>query len=53
MELTGIEPVSSLGIDSPFIHRLILSNPQGGNRSLSRTMGCTGLVLASQPTRER
>ncbi len=46
MELTGVEPVSALGISTPFIHRFSASNPQRGNRPLSRTMGCSGKVLA-------
>ena len=37
MELTGVEPVSALSNNTPLIHRLSLSNPQGGSRSLSRT----------------
>jgi len=41
MELTGVEPVSALAISSSFIHRLSFSNPQSGNRHLSRTMGCS------------
>ena len=52
MELTGIEPVSKLGTDPPLVHRFSLSNPQGGNRSLSRTMGCSDLILASKPIGE-
>jgi hypothetical protein len=47
MELTGVEPVSALVISTSLVHRFSLSNPQGGNRSLSRTMGCSGKVLAS------
>jgi len=47
MELTGVEPVSALGISTPLIHRFSFSNPRSGNRSLSRTMGCSGNVLAS------
>ena len=42
MELMGIEPMSAMGIDPPLIHRFSLSNPQGGKRSLSRTVGCSG-----------
>jgi hypothetical protein len=30
VELTGVEPVSALGISSSLIHRLSLSNPQAG-----------------------
>ena len=45
MELTGVEPVSALSNNTPLIHRLSLSNPLGGNRSLSRTVGCSGKVL--------
>ena len=42
MELTGVEPVSALSINTPLIHRFSPSNPQGGNRHLSRTVGCSG-----------
>ncbi len=42
MELTGVEPVSALSINTPLIHRLSPSNPQGRNRHLSRTVGCSG-----------
>ena len=45
MELTGVEPVSALAISSLFIHRLSLSNPQGENRLLSQTVGCSGKDL--------
>lgn len=45
MELTGVEPVSALGINTPLVHRFSLSNPQGGNRPLSRTMGFSGDFL--------
>lgn len=48
VEPTGIEPVSALGIDLPLIHRLSPSDPQGGNRSLSRTVGYFGNILASK-----
>ena len=48
MELTGVEPVSKLGINIPFIHRLSLSDPQGGNCLLSRTMGFSGDFLCQQ-----
>lgn len=34
MELTGVEPVSASSSNIPFIHRLSLSDPQGGNRHL-------------------
>jgi len=37
MELMGVEPMSKLGINPPLVHRFSLSDPQGGNRSLSRT----------------
>jgi len=47
VELTGVEPVSALGISTPFIHRLSFSDPRSGNRPLSRTVGCSGKVLAS------
>ena len=47
MELTGVEPVSALGISTPLIHRLSFSDPRSGNRSLSRTVGCSGKVLPS------
>ena len=47
MELTGVEPVSALVIDSPIAHRLSFSYPRSGNRPLSRTVGCSGKVLAS------
>lgn len=46
MELTGVEPVSALGISTALIHRLSPSHPQDGNRPLSRTMGCSSEVLA-------
>jgi hypothetical protein len=36
VELTGVEPVSKLGINTPLIHRLSSSNPQNGNSPLSR-----------------
>jgi hypothetical protein len=39
MELTGVEPVSALGINTPIIHRFSFSNPQSGNRHLSPTVG--------------
>ena len=42
VELMGIEPMSAMGIDPPLIHRFSLSYPQGGERSLSRTVGCSG-----------
>jgi hypothetical protein len=47
MELRRVELLSALGISFPLIHRLIPSDPQGGNRLLSRTMGCFGNILAS------
>lgn len=47
MELMGIEPMSSMGIDPRIVHRFSLSYPQGGNRSLSRTVGCSGEVFAN------
>ncbi len=47
MELTGVEPVSALGISTSFVHRFSVSDPQRGNRSLSRTVGFFGNVLAS------
>jgi hypothetical protein len=36
MELTGVEPVSKLGINASFIHRFSFSNPRSGNPTLSR-----------------
>lgn len=39
MELTGVEPVSALSNDTPFIHRLSLSDPLGGNRYLFLAVG--------------
>jgi hypothetical protein len=39
MELTGVEPVSALGINTPIVHRFSFSNPQSGNRQLSQAMG--------------
>lgn len=51
VEPTGIEPVSALGIDLPFIHRFSPSDPQGGNHPLSRMTGCFGEVFASKPTK--
>jgi len=38
----GIEPMSRTSIYSSLIHRLSPSNPQGGNPSLSRRVGCNG-----------
>jgi len=46
VELSGIEPLSALAIDLVLIHRLIPSDPQGGNRYLSLTVGCSGEFLA-------
>lgn len=46
VELTGVEPVSALGISTPFIHRFSFSDPRSGNRPLSRTVGCSGKGLA-------
>jgi len=37
-----VELLSKLGIGPPLIHRLSLSYPQGGERSLSRTLGYSG-----------
>lgn len=37
-----IELLSKMGIDYRIIHKLILSDPQGGERSLSRTVGYFG-----------
>jgi hypothetical protein len=51
MELTGVEPVSALGINTPLFHRFSFSDPRSGNRPLSRTVGCSGKVLARKPTR--
>ena len=51
VEPTGIEPVSALGIDLPFIHRLSPSDPLGGNHPLSRMTGCFGEVFANKPTK--
>ena len=45
VEPTGVEPVSALGIDLPFIHRFSSSNPQSGNHPLSRMVGCSSRVL--------
>jgi hypothetical protein len=39
MELTGVEPVSALSINAPFVHRFSLSDPLGGNRFLFQTVG--------------
>jgi hypothetical protein len=36
MELTGVEPVSKLDINTSFIHRFSFSNPRSGNPTLSR-----------------
>jgi hypothetical protein len=52
MELTGVEPVSALGINIPLIHRFSLSDPQGGNRHLSPTVGFFGEVLAGSLPKE-
>jgi len=46
-----VELLSRLGIDPPLFHRLSLSYPQGGERSLSRTVGCSGKVFANKSTR--
>lgn len=51
MELGRIELPSEIAIDFLFVHRFSLSDPQGGNRSLSRTMGCSGKFLAREMTR--
>jgi hypothetical protein len=48
MELTGVEPVSALGIGTSLIHRFSVSDPQRGNRPLSRTMGFSSKVLANK-----
>lgn len=53
MELTGVEPVSALSINTPLIHRLSPANPWGRNRHLSRTVGCSSERLANRLTRER
>jgi hypothetical protein len=52
VELTGVEPVSKLGISIPIVHRFSFSNPRSGNRSLSRTAGCSGKVFAKSSTRD-
>ncbi len=46
-----IELLSKLGIDPPLIHRFSLFYPQGGERSLSRTVGCSGKVFATKSAR--
>lgn len=51
MELTGVEPVSALGSNTSLIHRFSLSDPQGGNRHLSPTVGFSSKVLANLMTR--
>jgi hypothetical protein len=52
MEPTGVEPVSASSSNTPFVHRLSLSNPQGGNRQLSLAVGFSSKVLAKSATRE-
>jgi hypothetical protein len=52
MELTGVEPVSALDINIPFIHRFSLSNPLSGNRHLSPTVGFFSDFLADCPLKE-
>ena len=54
MELTGVEPVSKLDINTPFIHRFSFSDPQSGNPTLcpgGRTPGFN-LNLVSSPINE-
>ena len=52
MELSGIEPLSAMGIDFPIIHRFSFSNPRSRNRLLSRTMGFSSKVLVNSSTRD-
>jgi hypothetical protein len=52
MELMGVEPMSAIGIYFRIIHRFSLSNPQGGNRSLSRTVGFFNVIFTNKPTKE-
>lgn len=52
MDLGRVELPSEMGIYFRIIHRFSLSNPQGGNRSLSRTVGCYGVIFTNKPTRE-
>ena len=52
MELSGIEPLSALGINPPIVHRFSPSNPQGKNQPLSRLVGCSGNILISQLSRD-
>ena len=47
MELTGVEPVSALGISISLVHRLSFSYPQSGECPLSRTIGFSSKVLDS------
>jgi len=35
VELTGVEPVSEMGTGGSLLHRLSLSDPQGGDRRLA------------------
>ncbi len=54
MELTGVEPVSKLGINTPLIHRFSFSSPRSGNPTLC-PVGRTprfGLKLVSNPINE-
>ena len=54
MELTGVEPVSKLGINTPLIHRFSFSSPRSGNPTLcpvGRTPGFD-LKLVSNPINE-
>lgn len=54
MELTGVEPVSKLDINTPLIHRFSFSSPRSGNPTLcpvGRTPGFN-LKLVSNPINE-
>jgi hypothetical protein len=54
MELTGVEPVSKLGINIPLIHRFSFSSPRSGNPTLYPVGRIPGfdLKLVSNPINE-
>jgi hypothetical protein len=51
VELTGVEPVSKLGINTSLVHRFSFSDPRSGNPSLSRWRDLW-LSLNQAPTRK-
>ncbi len=54
MELTGVEPVSKLGINIPLIHRFSFSGPRSGNPTLYPVGRIPGfdLKVVSNPINE-